>query len=115
MPDAAFPPSLPAAYYHAPTLDLARDLLGKTLWRQTLGGVVAGIIVETEAYILAIDPASHNHRKPSPRSRTMFGLPGHAYVYLTYGMHHCLNVVTEPEGVSAAILVRALMPTAAWI
>jgi DNA-3-methyladenine glycosylase len=109
MPDA-LPPPLPAAYYHAPTLDLARDLLGKTLWRRTAEGAVAGIIVETEAYISAIDPASHNYRKPSPRSQTMFGPPGHAYIYFTYGMHYCLNVVTEPEGTSAAILIRALQP-----
>jgi DNA-3-methyladenine glycosylase len=106
------PAALSHAYYTQPTLALARDLLGKTLWRRTAEGVVSGIIVETEAYISACDPASHNHRRPSQRARTMFGPPGRAYVYLTYGMYHCLNVVTEPEGQSAAVLIRALAPNA---
>jgi DNA-3-methyladenine glycosylase len=111
-PDLAdLPAPLPGAYYDQPTLVLARDLVGKTLWRRTAAGIVAGIIVETEAYISAIDPASHNYRRPTKRAATMFGPPGHAYVYLTYGMHHCLNVVTEPEGTSAAVLLRALAPT----
>jgi DNA-3-methyladenine glycosylase len=103
---------LPLAYYRQPTLALARDVLGKLLWRRTVDGVVGGRIVETEAYISAVDPASHNYRKPSPRSMTMFGPPGHAYVYFTYGMYHCLNIVTEPAGQSAAILIRALEPLA---
>jgi len=102
---------LPASYYNQPTLMLARDLIGKTLWRRDSAGTVAGIIVETEAYISAIDPASHNYRKPSKRSMTMFGEPGRAYVYMTYGMYHCLNVVTEPAGTSAAVLIRAIEPT----
>ena len=101
---------MPHAYYEQPTLAIARDLLGKTLWHTDDDGIVGGIIVETEAYISAIDPASHNHRKPAKRSMTMFGPPGHAYIYLTYGMHHCLNVVTEPEGTSAAVLIRAVAP-----
>lgn len=108
---AHLPAPLPHDYYEGPTLDLARDLVGKTLWRRTPAGIVAGIIVETEAYISAIDPASHNYRRPSKRSATMFGPPGHAYIYLTYGMHHCLNVVTEPTGTSAAVLLRAIAPT----
>ncbi len=103
---------LPPAYYTQPTLVLARDLLGKTLWRRTADGVVSGIIVETEAYISACDPASHNYRRPTKRSQTMFGPPGHAYIYLTYGMYHCLNVVTEPPGQSAAVLIRAIAPVA---
>ncbi len=105
------PPPLPHAYYEQPTLDIARDLLGKMLWRADSDGIVGGIITETEGYISAIDPASHNYRKSSKRSMTMFGPPGHAYVYLTYGMHHCLNVVTEPAGESAAVLIRAVAPT----
>src|SRR5579883_950448 len=107
----ALPPPLPRDYYTQPTLDLARDLLGKTLWRRADAGVVAGIIVETEAYIAAIDPASHNYGRPSPRAATMFGPPGYAYVYLNYGMHYCLNVVAGPEGHSEAVLLRALLPT----
>ncbi|MBA3825404.1 MAG: DNA-3-methyladenine glycosylase [Ktedonobacterales bacterium] len=109
-PEQFMPAPLPHAYYTQPTLDIARDLLGKTLWRADATGIVAGVIVETEGYISAIDPASHNYRKPSKRSMTMFGPPGHAYVYLTYGMHHCLNVVTEPAGESAAVLIRAAAP-----
>lgn len=103
---------LPRDFYGQPTLDVARDLLGKALWRRTEAGVVGGIIVETEAYIAAIDPASHNYRRPTKRGMTMFGSAGHAYVYFTYGMHYCLNVVTEGAGISAAVLLRALVPIA---
>jgi len=102
---------LPHHYYEQPTLTIARDLLGKTLWRQTEQGTVGGIVVETEAYISAIDPASHNYRKLSKRSAVMFGPPGYAYVYFTYGMYHCFNVVTEPEGASGAVLIRAIAPS----
>jgi DNA-3-methyladenine glycosylase len=111
MRDTTFPAPLPCTYYEQPTLDIARDLLGKTLWRRAPAGVVGGVIVETEAYITAIDPASHNYRRPTKRAATMFGPPGRAYVYFTYGMYHCLNVVTEPEGQSAAVLIRAIAPT----
>ncbi len=112
MPEVGMmvPPPLPPEYYTQPTLELARDLLGKMLWRGTVAGTLGGMIVETEAYISAIDPASHNYRRPSPRAATMFGPPGHAYIYLTYGMYHCLNVVCEPEGQSAAVLIRAISP-----
>ena len=112
MPEQAWPVPLPPDYYQQPTLMLARDLLGKALWRRTTEGVVGGIIVETEAYIAAIDPASHNYRRPTKRAMTMYGPAGHAYVYFTYGMHYCLNVVAEPAGISAGVLLRALLPIA---
>ncbi len=73
-------------------------------------GIAAGIIVETEAYVATIDPAAHGHRGYTPRVRSMFGPPGHAYVYRSHGIHACLNVVTEREGMAAAVLLRALQP-----
>lgn len=102
---------LARAFYARPTLEVARNLLGKTLWRQTAVGLVGGIVVETEAYVAAIDPAAHAYRGKTPRNASMFAIPGTAYVYRSYGVHYCLNVVTEAENVAAAVLLRALRPT----
>lgn len=93
-----------------PTLDAARALLGALLVREDVRGVRSGRIVEVEAYIGVEDRASHARFGLTPRNAVMFGPPGVAYVYLVYGMYHCLNVVTEPEGRPAAVLVRAIAP-----
>lgn len=103
--------ALPPAFYEQATLDVARALIGKTLARRTRDGLTAGIIVEAEAYAGAMDPASHAYRALTPRNRSMYGPAGRAYVYLSYGMHSCINIVTEREGEAAAVLVRALEPT----
>jgi len=101
---------LGSAFYARSTTLVARELLGKVLERRRAGKVLAATITETEAYLGARDAASHSYRGPTSRSSIMFGPPGVAYVYLIYGMYHCLNVVTEPEGVGSAVLIRALDP-----
>lgn len=99
-------------FYSAPTLDLAPRLLGKTLVSLVGGWRTAGVILEVEAYLGEEDRACHARHGVTDRNRVMYGPPGHAYIYFIYGMHHCLNVVTEAEGFPAAILIRALRPTA---
>jgi DNA-3-methyladenine glycosylase len=109
-------PVLPRDFYARDTALVARELLGKHLVHEVIGehGMTErrALIVETEAYIGAHDLASHSSKGITPRTRVMYGPPGHAYVYLIYGMHHCMNVVTEPEGHGAAVLLRAVEPIA---
>ncbi len=97
-------------FFQRPTLDVARDLLGRTLVRALDGQRLAGRISEVEAYIGEDDLASHAACGLTPRNRPMYGPGGLAYVYLIYGMHHCLNAVTEEEGFPAAVLIRAIEP-----
>lgn len=96
-------------FYNRDTIQVARELLGCKLCRKIGGKFLSGIIVETEAYTQN-DPACHAFRGKTPRSSTLFKKPGIAYVYFTYGMHHCFNVVTEKEETAGAVLIRALEP-----
>jgi DNA-3-methyladenine glycosylase len=101
---------LPRHFYDRDTAVVARELLGKLLVHRAGGTARIGKIVEVEAYLGPHDLASHSSKGLTERTRIMFGPPGHAYVYLIYGMHHCLNVVTEREGHGAAVLLRAIEP-----
>jgi DNA-3-methyladenine glycosylase len=101
---------LPRAFYARPTETVARELVGKVLVRRREGRVVRARIVEVEAYLGERDAASHARRGPTPRAAIMFGPPGHLYVYLVYGMHHCMNCVTEADGTAGAVLIRAAEP-----
>lgn len=99
-------------FFNRPTLQVARELLGTRLVRiEGDGQRLAGIIVETEAYRGQEDLGCHCRAGFTPRTRVMFGPPGHAYVYFTYGMHWMLNFVTEPEGFPAAVLIRSILPS----
>ena len=101
---------LPADFYRRPTLEVARDLIGKVLVYRSPQGVTAGAIVEVEAYIGEDDPACHAAAGPTNRNAPLYGPPGRAYVYLNYGLHDMMNAVTEAEGHPAAVLIRALEP-----
>lgn len=101
---------LPRDFYDRPTLKVARDLIGARLVRILDGVKLAGLITETEAYISQKDLACHAKAGVTPRTKVMFGEPGHAYVYFTYGNHWMLNVVTEKAGFPAAVLIRAIQP-----
>ena len=103
---------LQRSFYDRPPITVARELLGQHLVRVSGGVARIGRIVEVEAYLGPHDRAAHSARGLTPRTRVMYGPPGHAYVYLIYGMYHCMNVVTEGEGRASAVLLRALEPVA---
>jgi DNA-3-methyladenine glycosylase len=97
---------LPRSFYERATIEVARDLLGQVLAH----GPLKGIIVETEAYLGGDDLASHSAAGITDRTRVIFGPGGHAYVYLSYGMHDCMNIVAQPAGTPGCVLIRALEP-----
>ena len=101
---------LPRNFYDRPTLQVTRDLIGARLVRVLDGVKSVGLITETEAYIGEKDLGCHAKAGRTPRTQVMYGPPGHAYVYFTYGNHWMLNVVTEHEGFPAAVLLRAIQP-----
>jgi len=98
------------SFYDRDTIAVARELLGKYLVHASRGVERIGRIVEVEAYLGAHDLAAHSSKGLTERTKVMFGPPGHAYVYLIYGMYHCMNVVTEREGHGSAVLLRAIEP-----
>lgn len=97
-------------FYERNTQIVAFELIGKVLVLNQKGTALSAKIVETEAYLGAVDPASHAYRGVTPRNQVMFGPAGFSYVYFTYGNHHCLNVVTEKKDVPGAVLIRAVEP-----
>ena len=98
---------MPREFYDRPAIEVAPELLGCVLWHQSSDGLVAVELTEVEAYMGAIDSASHSFRGMTGRNAVMFGPPGHAYVYFTYGMHFCVNLVCQPAGIATAVLLRA--------
>ncbi|NAZ85307.1 DNA-3-methyladenine glycosylase [Kineococcus indalonis] len=104
--DAPLTP-LPRGFFARDVLEVARDLLGRVVRHRTAEGVVAVRLTEVEAYAGEADPGSHAFRGRTPRTEVMFGPPGHAYVYFSYGVHWCVNLVTGAEGTASAVLLRA--------
>lgn len=108
-------PALSEQFFARDTVRVARDLLGTMLESRIGGKRTAGRIVEVEAYVGAHDPADHGYRdRKTARNAALFGVPGTAYVFRSYGVHWCLNAVTEREGMPTAVLIRALEPVAGW-
>src|SRR5579872_3042600 len=101
---------LPREFYDRDTILVAKELLGKYLIHVVDGKEYIGKIVEVEAYLGEHDLAAHSSKGLTPRTKVMFGAPGHAYVYLIYGIYYCLNAVTEKEGHASAVLIRAVEP-----
>lgn len=104
-------PPLPQKFYNRPTLQVARDLIGKRLVHMDNGKRIAGTIIETEAYCGEQDLACHAKAGRTPRTQVMYGPPGHAYVYFTYGSHWLFNTVTCPKDEPEAVLIRAILPS----
>lgn len=102
--------TIPSSFFLKPTITVAKQLLGAVLWTRIDNKYVAGRIVEVEAYLGSDDPACHAARGKTKRNAHMFEAGGVSYVYLIYGMYYCMNIVTEPKGIGAAVLIRAVDP-----